>query len=254
MIHYDYPQGSDAWLRLRCGIPTASKAELWYNANKGELRTARGNDDCLAQGAETYAMELLAEWMTGYPQDDAGQSQYMGRGSDMEIEARAAYELQTGSEVKTAGFHTLDDGSFGCSIDGLVGDDGLVEIKCFGLKEQLRAFIFGTDRAWLQIQCQLFVTGREWCDRWLYNPNPKLCSLARLGRYEKFTEFAQSLERFVWFMDIYKDRLKMSGIRPASPFNPDHYDLDGNFVGAAYSGVANKSPDETATGGSVAPV
>lgn len=149
-------QGSFEWLLARCGKFTATDAS--------EVKTA-------GKGLETLSCEKAAEIKSGKPEIITA-SPAMLRGKELEPLARACYCESTGQEVKEVGFVVLDDFT-GCSPDGLVGEDGLIEIKC---KTQAHHF-FAVANRWIdpkhyaQMQFQLLVTGRKWCDYVLYNPD-----------------------------------------------------------------------------------
>lgn len=155
-------QGSPEWRAARLGIPTASQFSRILTPAKLEY----------AKGAETYIREILAEWLTGEPQDEGG-SGGTERGTDMEPEARAWYEAQYDVTVREVGVCLSDDGTVGCSPDGLVGEDGGLEIKCPFAKTHIGYVL---DPASLvadyrhQIQGGLFVTGRKWWDVMSYSP------------------------------------------------------------------------------------
>src|SRR5690606_19199105 len=119
----DVVQGSPDWLQARLGIPTASQAD--------RIMTPRQLNPASAQ--REYLHQLLAEWVLGNPIDWGQASPWAERGTEMEAEARTAYELEMGVDVQTTGLLLTDDGLFGGSPDGLVGDDGGVEIKCPGI-------------------------------------------------------------------------------------------------------------------------
>ena len=82
------------------------------------------------------------------------------------------YEFETGNTVTQVGFIELSD-VVGCSPDGLVGDDGLLEIKNFSDKVYLELLLTGKieKKYYNQMQMQLYVTGRKWCDYFVFNPN-----------------------------------------------------------------------------------
>ena len=87
-------------------------------------------------------------------------------GAYNEPNALADYELKFDKKVELTGFHTYEDW-LGASPDGLIGDDGLIEIKCpYGLRDknppEFKSIDYQT-HYWVQIQIQLFVTGRKWC-------------------------------------------------------------------------------------------
>lgn len=153
----DLVQGSDEWLQARCGILTASEMDLILTPT---LKSA-------SNGAErSHLNELLAQRINGYV-----EPHYVGddmiRGHVDEIEARILY-AETYAPVTECGFVTNDEWGFtlGCSPDGLVGDDGMIECKSRRQKYQVETILAGTmprDYA-LQVQTALLVTGRKWCD------------------------------------------------------------------------------------------
>ena len=154
----DLEQGTDEWHDQRRGIVTASVV--------GRLLTSTGkvaNNDT----SRTLTAQLVAERITGWT-DPVFVSDDMLRGHEDEPRAVAAYEERTGVTVETVGFMVRDDWSFsiGYSPDGLVGDDGLIEVKSRRAKKQLQTIL--EDQVPLenmaQIQCGLLVSGREWCD------------------------------------------------------------------------------------------
>jgi hypothetical protein len=116
--------------------------------------------------ANQHMFNLMAQRITKYV-EPSFQSYDMMRGHADEIEARAIY-CRDIAEVDEVGFVTNDDLGFtlGCSPDGLVGDDGLIEIKSRAPKYQLETIMNGKmpDDYKLQVQTQLLVTGRAWCD------------------------------------------------------------------------------------------
>lgn len=159
----DVVQGSPEWLQARLGIPTASQAD--------RILTPRQLKPASAQ--REYLHQLLAEWLIGYPIEWSASSQYMQRGTDLEAEARAAYEIVMGVDVQTTGLLLTDDGMFGGSPDGLVGSDGGVEIKCPAIHTHIGYLLDPeslADRYRGQVQALLWITGREWWDLWSYHP------------------------------------------------------------------------------------
>jgi len=152
----DIEQGSEAWLNLRKGVFTASHAQPIASNGKG---------------LETYVTELMADYYA--LQSDSYTNDDMARGNELEASARFCYEMETNQQVEEVTFCKLDE-HIGCSPDGLVGEDGLVEIKCHNNKNY---FLVMLDRKnvssayiW-QMQMQMYVTGRKWCDYVAYNPN-----------------------------------------------------------------------------------
>lgn len=160
MIHYhrDLIQGSDEWLQARCGLLTASEMKLILSPKT--LKPAAN------EKASAHLYELAAQRISGhvephYISDD------MLRGQADEIEARALYARHY-APVSEMGFITRDDWGFtlGCSPDGLVGDDGMIECKSRRQKFQVETIASQAvpEEYGLQIQTALLVTGRQWCD------------------------------------------------------------------------------------------
>jgi hypothetical protein len=98
----------------------------------------------------------------------------MERGHKLEDRARAAYELSQDVDVRQVGFVTLDDGSAGCSPDGLVGDDGGVEIKVASAETHAEYMLDSSrliSKYRLQIQGGMWICERQWWDIVSYNPD-----------------------------------------------------------------------------------
>ena len=155
--HRDLLQGSDEWLQARCGLLTASEMKLIITPT---LKVA-ANDKATA-----HLYELLAQRITGYVEPHF-ISDDMLRGQVDEIEARLLYAKHY-APVEEVGFVTNDEWGFtlGCSPDGLVGDDGMIECKSRRQKFQAATIISGEmpDDYKIQVQTALLVTGRKWCD------------------------------------------------------------------------------------------
>lgn len=156
-FHDDLLQGSDAWLALRCGKLTASEMKLVITPT---LKVA-DNDKTKA-----HVFELLFQRETGFVEPQY-VSDAMLRGQEDEIYARAAYEKHY-APVKEVGFITNDRWGFtiGYSPDGLVGDDGLIEVKSRAGKYQVQTIAENEVPAeyMIQLQTGLLVSGRKWID------------------------------------------------------------------------------------------
>lgn len=156
-IHAELEQGSDDWVAARCGVLTASQI------GKLITPTLKIADNDTSRGlALTIAAERITERVEYiYPTFD------MQRGTEEEPLARAVY-AEHYAPVAEVGFMTRDiDGiSLGFSPDGLVGDDGLIEIKSRKPKEHLKTIIAGKPPTenMAQLMCGLFVSGRQWID------------------------------------------------------------------------------------------
>lgn len=155
-------QGSDAWHAQRRGKVTASKVADVIKKTKSGYSTSRKN----------YAAQLLCERLTGKTAESFTNAA-MQWGVEKEPEARAAYEFMKDVTVELVSF--VDHPSIamsGASPDGLVGEDGLVEIKCCNTATHLEALTSGEiDPDYItQIQWQLACTGRKWCDYVGFDP------------------------------------------------------------------------------------
>jgi len=168
-------QNSQEWLNCRLGKLTASEAQA-IAAN--------------GKGLETLVYKLVAERLIGKLDDGFRGNSDTERGHELEVDARNFYELQTKNIVDEVGFCQVDD-YVGCSPDGLVGEDGLTEFKCFknvNFVEYLVTKKIDTGYEW-QMQFQMFVTGRQWCDYVVYNPNFKnLLIIQRVNRDDRAIE------------------------------------------------------------------
>ena len=126
-----------------------------------------------AAGYQNYMAQLICERLTGEPVETF-KSAAMEHGTETEPQARAFYELETGNEVVECGFipHPTLANS-GASPDGLIGDDGGLEIKAPQPAKHIKNLMGGTiDKAYmLQMQWQMECTGREWCDFVSFNPS-----------------------------------------------------------------------------------
>jgi hypothetical protein len=157
VIRHDFPQYSPEWWDARCGVPTASEFSRIVTPAKGDY----------SKGAEGYIAELIAEQADPhYGEVETYVSAAMRNGTMMEPEARRFYEFERGADVEEVGFCLTDDGRFGCSPDGLVGDDGGLELKSPEHKTHVKYLLSGEVPTEYkpQVHAQLIITGREWCD------------------------------------------------------------------------------------------
>lgn len=153
------PQGSDEWLKLRCGIVTASCMSKVLSKGEGKTRKA-------------YMMQIAAEMMTGEPQETY-TNKSMEWGTEVEPQARSYYELETGLDVEEVTIILNDHAGY--SPDCLVNNDGLVEIKCPNTTTHLEYLLANKVPAKYkaQIQTGLWVSEREWCDFISFDPRIK---------------------------------------------------------------------------------
>jgi putative phage-type endonuclease len=156
-------QGSPEWHAIRCGRVTASRISAVVAKTKTGVSATRA----------TYMGELLAERLTGQV-SERFKSPAMQWGNDTEADARAAYSFYSGQDVVELGFavHPTISQS-GASPDGLVGEYGLVEIKCPNTSTHIATLLGGNDvpsEYRTQIHWQLACTGRQWCDFVSFDP------------------------------------------------------------------------------------
>lgn len=157
-IHTDLEQGSDEWLAARCGIITASVI--------GKLITPSTLKPANNDTSRGVLHTLAAERITGHV-EYVHPSFDMMRGTEDEPFARAVY-AEHYAPVEEVGFMTLETEQYkiGYSPDGLVGEDGLIEIKSRKPHSHLATILSGRPPAYnmAQMQTGMFVSGREWCD------------------------------------------------------------------------------------------
>jgi hypothetical protein len=179
-------QGSELWVEARCGLVTASRCGDVIAATKKGEGAARRN----------YRSELIVEILTGNPYPRY-VSQEMQWGIDQEPFARAAYEMQKDVLVETCGFVLHPDiARFGASPDGLVGDDGLIQIKCPNTSTHLTWMLGGTvpvEHA-PQMAAEMACTGRAWCDFVSFDCRLPAHLQLFVCRYERHEGFISALE------------------------------------------------------------
>jgi putative phage-type endonuclease len=155
-------QGSDAWKALRLGKVTASRVSDVVARTKTGYGAGRAN----------YMAQLVCERLTGAPSETYSNAA-MVHGTETEPEARSAYEFYQGVAVQEVAFvHHPKIDQAGCSPDGLVGDDGLIEIKCPQSATHLDTLLGQAvpSKYEVQMQFQMACTGRQYCDFVSYDP------------------------------------------------------------------------------------
>ena len=155
-------QGTVEWHQLRLGKVTASRVADILAKTKSGPSASRGN----------YLIELALQRVTKTI-EESYQNEAMQWGTQTEPQARVAYEVKTGNFVDQIAFinhpHIL---GFGCSPDGLVGNDGLIEIKCPNSATHW-SYIKANkppEKYIIQMQAQMAVTGAKWCDFVSFDP------------------------------------------------------------------------------------
>lgn len=213
-------QGSALWKQARCGLVTASRCSgVIAMTKKGESAARRD-----------YRAELIVERLTGepYPRFVSREMQW---GIDQEPFARAAYEMFHDVLVETTGFVAHPKvANFGASPDGLVGDDGLIQIKCPTTLTHLGWILGGVvplDHA-PQMMAEMACTGRAWCDFVSFDPRlpPHLQLFVR--RFTRDDALIAKLET-----EVVHFNAEIEGVLNALPQKPqgiviamDHTDPD----------------------------
>jgi putative phage-type endonuclease len=158
----DIIQGSAEWIAIRLGKVTASRVADVVARTKSGWGASRAN----------YMAELIAERLTGVAAETY-QNGAMQWGTEKEPDARAAYEWLKQTPVQEVGFvaHPTIAMS-GASPDGLVADDGLCELKCAQTATHIETLLSQKvpEKYVTQMQYQMAVTGRQWCDYVSYDP------------------------------------------------------------------------------------
>ena len=175
MIIHNFDQRTDAWYTARLGKLTGS-----------DFHTFLGNGET----KKNKLLQKAAEKITGKSDDDHFVTEDIQRGIDLEDEAILAYEMTTGNSVDKVGF--IEENEFvGCSPDGLVGTDGIIEVKCPKQSVFLKQVIDQKIKPeyYTQIQFNLLVSGRKWCDYIAYNKNFPLF----IKRFEIDTEAREKI-------------------------------------------------------------
>lgn len=200
------PQRSEQWFAARLGRATASR----FNDVMAKTKTGYG-----AQ-RKNYMAELTSERLTG-TQNDNFTSTAMQWGIDHEDTARLEYELETGNDVEETSFWQHDSLMAGASPDGLIGEDGLLEIKCPNTAthiETLQTKKLPRQYYW-QVMGQMWIMGRKWCDFMSYDPRmPENAQkiIIRVGYDEdkaneleaEVTTFLDEVDKQVEFVKSYK--------------------------------------------------
>lgn len=197
-------QGTPEWHQLRAGKVTASRvADILAQTRTGP-----------SASRQNYLIELALQRSTGTIEPSYTNA-FMQHGIDTEPQARVAYEVETGNFVDQVAF--IDHptiANFGCSPDGLIGDDGLIEIKCpnsathweyFKAKKPPQKYV-------TQIQTQLCVTGRKWCDFVSFDPRMPSRSqllIVRVDRDEVFiAEIEEKVKQFLSEVEVEVNLMK----------------------------------------------
>jgi hypothetical protein len=251
MIVVNCTQGSDIWLQERAGVITASmfttarskvngltsqqkkyvtaildgrsesqardiagykagpKAEVVQRALDGE---SVGEP---STAALNYAFQLAIERIGGKPLDNGFETWQMRRGHELEPDARMEHEIKTGLIVTQVGLVKTDDGAFGASADGFIGEDGGSEYKCFLAPEKLRSYHIDNDASEIfdQVMGCMWITGRKWWHIGMYCPLLKPVNRQLwLQEFKRDDDYIEQLEsdllEFKKIVDEYEVKLR----------------------------------------------
>lgn len=194
-IFDDIEQGSDEWLRIRMGLPTASVFKVLMAKTEEK------------KGRTTLLYKLAGERLCGDPAENY-TNQFMERGKSMEDEARQHYSFVRDCEPRRVGF--IRNGKTGCSPDALLGDDGMLEIKTAAPHILIPMLLKGAFPMEHYAQCQgaLMVAERKWCDLIVYWPKMKPL-IVRCERDESYiSELRDAVDVFDLDLRRLVDKLK----------------------------------------------
>jgi putative phage-type endonuclease len=194
-------QGSDEWLQLRLGVATASNFDKIITTTNKE-----------SESLKKYALALATELMLETP-EPSFKNDVMARGNELESLARETYQEQTFNVVEQITMFKSDCGNFGYSPDGLVDDDGLVEIKCPIATTHFKYLLdnkMPTDY-WQQVQGGLWVSQRKWIDFISFNSyfKDKKLFIVRVERDEEYiAKLAELANKVILLRDEYLNKLE----------------------------------------------
>ena len=195
---HNFEQRTDEWYAIRKGKMTASNAETIIANGKG---------------LETYIYNLMAEYYSSAEKENYINAD-MQRGIDLEPEARLEFEFYTGLDVQEVGFIEYND-FIGVSPDGLIGDDGLIEIKCPNDSIYFKLLLSNNIKPEYiaQMQMQMYVTDRQYCYFVSYNPNfEKSLYIKKITRDEEMIDkLKKGLERGTQLIKEIKKNFRKVG-------------------------------------------
>ena len=180
------PQYSDEWWQVRLGLPTASCAD--------KIVTPTGKLSAQSKG---YMYSLIADSL-GLGEPPIDPTEWMLRGTELEPEARSFYEFETGSTVDEVGFITNNDGTAGCSPDGLIGEALGWEVKCRKASTMIGYLINGGLPPYYkpQIHFSMAVTGLKQWTFMAYHPD--LAPLIVPVEWDSYTDnVAKAIDQFI---------------------------------------------------------
>lgn len=198
IYRYDIIQRTPEWIEIKRGKMSASNAETIIANGKG---------------LETYIYNLMAEYYSSAEKENYINAD-MQRGIDLEPEARLEFEFYTGLDVQEVGFIEYNE-FIGVSPDGLIGDGGLIEIKCPNDSIYFKLLLSNNIKPEYiaQMQMQLYVTDRQYCYFVSYNPNfEKSLYIKKINRDKEMIEkLKKGLERGIELIKEIKENFRKVG-------------------------------------------
>ncbi len=205
-IHTEFAQNSLEWMNARAGVITASEFDniltTTFEPRKGEM-------------PKTYMARKLAEkWIGPLPGFNTLDMEF---GKILEEEAKPFYTVAFGEEIQSVAFITNDEGTIGCSPDGLIGEDGGIEIKCPEPTNHVKYLMAGKlpDDYAAQVHGAMYVTGRAWWKFMSYRRRfpPLVITVFKDDEIQK--KIDEALGEFLDRFDIAMKRLEEMNGGPA---------------------------------------
>ncbi len=190
------------------------RTEDWYNIRKGKM-TASNAETIIAngKGLETYIYNLMAEYYSSAEKENYINAD-MQRGIDLEPEAKIEFQFYTGLDIKEVGCVELNEYIL-ASPDGLIGDNGLIEIKCPNDSIYFKLLLSNNIKPEYiaQMQMQMYVTDRQYCYFVSYNPNfEKSLYIKKINRdAEMIDKLKKGLERGTQLIKEIKKNFRKVG-------------------------------------------
>jgi hypothetical protein len=210
---HNVTQGSVEWMLLRAGIPTASE----FDALVTPLFKVK-----TGEGPKTYLYKKLGEWWQGAPLTTF-YGTVMEQGNILEDEAVPWYEAMYGEKIDRIGFATNNDGTVGCSPDGMFGLEGGIEIKCPEVPAHIKHLLNGVlpDDYAAQVHGSMYVTGAKWWKFFSYHRGfPPF--ILKVERDEEIQDsIHEALEQFLErFEDAKEQLIALNGGPPKRGLTP----------------------------------
>lgn len=199
------------------------RTEEWFAARLGKVTASKVASVLAKKDSATrsdYLTDLVLERLTGR-QQEFYQNEAMQWGTETEPQARMAYEAARNTLVDELGF--IDHptiANFGCSPDGVIGEDGLIEIKCPNSKTHLSTLLSGKapTKYIPQMQTQMAVMGKKYCDFVSFDPRLPEDLQLFIVRVERDDEYIAKLEEEVsaFLKEVDETVTKLKGVKNAS--------------------------------------